>query len=115
MTGRGWPGLVSSGDRTGATVGPVNVDKVHGRLGCSLPSLVTRDFDGGSVTYNYPRFDEYVTSGLEAEEFGAFPGNLHVGESAPDATLSRLDDGDDVALADLWRSRLVVMEFGSFT
>jgi hypothetical protein len=65
--------------------------------------------------YNYAHFDEYVTSGLEAAEFGAFPTHLGVGVDAPDATLVRLDDGAEVRLAELWRSRLAVLEFGSFT
>lgn len=65
--------------------------------------------------YNYPRFDEYVTSGREAREFGAFPTHLGVGVPAPDATLTRLDDGDEVALSELWRHRMAVLEFGSFT
>jgi hypothetical protein len=66
-------------------------------------------------SYNYNRFDEYVTTGLEAEEFGAFSTRLGVGESAPDATLTRLADGQAVALSDLWRSGALVIEFGSFT
>jgi hypothetical protein len=70
---------------------------------------------GDEPTYNYPRFDEYVTSGLEAEEFGVFPGHLHVGETAPDATLIRLDDEEEVSLSSLWAKQPVVMEFGSFT
>ena len=68
-----------------------------------------------SDEYNYARFDEYVTSGLEAEEFGAFPTHLGVGGRAPDVAVTRLDDGEQVAFADLWRSRMVVFEFGSFT
>jgi hypothetical protein len=70
---------------------------------------------GNATEYNYARFDEYVTSGLEAEEFGAFRTHLGVGESAPDASLTRLADGVPVALSDLWRSQPLVIEFGSFT
>ncbi len=71
--------------------------------------------NGDGPAYNYPRFDEYVTSGLEAEEFGAFAGHLGVGEQAPDGTLVPLDGSEPVTLSRLSRDRLVVMEFGSFT
>lgn len=65
--------------------------------------------------YNYQRFDEYVESGVELEEFSAFPGHLHAGGSAPDASLFHLDLGTTVRLSDLWESRDLVLEFGSFT
>lgn len=68
-----------------------------------------------SDDYNYARFDEYVTDGREAREFGAFATHLGVGVPAPDATLTRLDDGEEVALSELWRDRAAVFEFGSFT
>lgn len=70
---------------------------------------------GNATEYNYARFDEYVTSGPEAAEFGAFRTHLGVGGSAPDASLTRLADGAPVALSDLWRSEPLVIEFGSFT
>lgn len=72
---------------------------------------MTQDADA----YNYARFDEYVTSGLEAQEFAAFPGHLRAGEQAPDGRLVRLHDDENVTLSGLWRSRPVVIEFGSFT
>lgn len=65
--------------------------------------------------YNYERFDAYVESGAEADEFAAFPSHLHAGDSAPDATVTRLDDVAAVRLSDLWRGSMVVMEFGSYT
>lgn len=65
--------------------------------------------------YNYEHFDAYIESGDELEEFGAFPGHLHAGDSAPDFTATRLDDGEHVSLSDLWRRKDLVMEFGSFT
>lgn len=67
------------------------------------------------ATYNYDRFDEYVESGVEAREFAAFPDGLHVGQTAPSFTVTPLDSGDRFDIADLWRRRDVVMEFGSFT
>jgi hypothetical protein len=33
-----------------------------------------------SAAYNYERFDEYVSSGEDEREFGAFPNTLHAGE-----------------------------------
>jgi hypothetical protein len=67
-----------------------------------------------SAPYNYERFDEYVESGQDEREFGAFPNALHAGERAPDGELVLLD-GDRVRLSELWREKGVVLEFGSFT
>jgi hypothetical protein len=67
-----------------------------------------------SEAYNYERFDEYVESGVDEREFGAFPNMLHVGERAPDGELTVLD-GERVRLSELWRERGIVLEFGSFT
>ena len=67
-----------------------------------------------SVAYNYERFDEYVESGLDEREFGAFPNLVHAGERAPDGELTLLD-GERVRLSDLWSGSGVVLEFGSFT
>ena len=67
-----------------------------------------------SPAYNYERFDEYVESGEDEREFGAFPGMLHAGERAPDGELQVLE-GERVRLSDLWRERGIVLEFGSFT
>ena len=67
-----------------------------------------------SGDYNYERFDEYVESGVDEREFGAFPNMLHAGERAPDGELMLLD-GERVRLSELWVERAVVLEFGSFT
>ena len=65
-------------------------------------------------SYNYERFDEYVESGQDEREFGAFPNMLHAGERAPDGELTVLD-GERASLSELWRERGIVLEFGSFT
>lgn len=65
-------------------------------------------------TYNYARFDEHVQHVRDSTTAG-FRQSLHVGERAADFALVRLDDGQQVRLADLWRSKPLVMEFGSFT
>lgn len=65
--------------------------------------------------YNYEHFDVYVRDGAERAEFAGFVDHLHVGEAAPDATLTRLDDGEDVTLSSLWAGSYAVLEFGSFT
>ncbi len=65
--------------------------------------------------YNYARFDEYVESGQDDLEFSSFADHLHVGMAAPDATLTRLDDGVSVSLSELWSDRHLIIEFGSFT
>ena len=67
-----------------------------------------------SEPYNYERFDEYVESGVDEREFGAFPNLLHAGQRAPDGELTVLD-GERVRLSDLWSRTGVVLEFGSFT
>ena len=64
--------------------------------------------------YNYERFDAYVESGEDEQEFGAFPNMLHAGERAPDGELTILD-GERVRFSELWGQGLVVLEFGSFT
>lgn len=65
--------------------------------------------------YNYEHFDGYVRDGRERVEFTAFADHLHAGEAAPNATLTRLHDGERVALSSLWASSYAVLEFGSFT
>jgi hypothetical protein len=65
--------------------------------------------------YNYDRFDEYVESGEDQVEFSAFPNHLHAGDPAPDAVLTRLDDGAEVLLSEFWLTRNLVIEFGSYT
>lgn len=72
---------------------------------------------GATMTtpYNYSRFDDYVEHGPERDEFAAFAGVLHAGDAAPSFDVTRLDDGAPLSMSDLWRSRDVVVEFGSFT
>jgi len=45
----------------------------------------------------------------------AFWGSPRAGQRAPDFTRPRLGEGAQVRLSDLWRSKPLVMEFGSFT
>jgi hypothetical protein len=68
-----------------------------------------------TAAYNYPRFDEYVAAGGDMADEDAFRASPLAGQRAPDFTLPRLGDGAGVRLSDLWRSRPLVMEFGSFT
>jgi len=70
--------------------------------------------DAGAI-YNYAHFDEYVANGGDTGDESAFWASPRAGQRAPDFTLLRLGDGADVALSDLWRSKPLVMEFGSFT
>jgi hypothetical protein len=65
--------------------------------------------------YNYPRFDEYVAAGGDMADKDAFRASPWAGQRAPDFTPPRLGDGAQVSLSGLWRSRPLVMEFGSFT
>jgi hypothetical protein len=68
-----------------------------------------------TAAYNYPRFDEYVAAGGDMADEEAFRASPWAGRRAPDFTLPRLGDGAQVSLSGLWRSRPLVMEFGSFT
>jgi hypothetical protein len=68
-----------------------------------------------TAAYNYPRFDEYVADGGDMADEAAFWASPRAGQRAPDFTLPRLGDGAQVSLSGLWRSRPLVMEFGSFT
>jgi hypothetical protein len=66
-------------------------------------------------SYNYPRFDDYVAGGDDMADEDAFWASPRAGQRAPEFVLPRLGDGAGVRLSDLWRSRPLVMEFGSFT
>ena len=70
---------------------------------------------GGAAAYNYVHFDDYVAAGGDAADEAAFWTSAPAGQPAPDFTLPRLADGAQVSLSGLWRSRPLVMEFGSFT
>lgn len=65
--------------------------------------------------YNYARFDEHIAEGGEQEMEDAFRHTFRAGQRAADFPLRRLDDGARVRLSDLWRSKPLIMEFGSFT
>jgi hypothetical protein len=67
------------------------------------------------AAYNYPRFDEHVATEGDMADEDAFRASPWAGQRAPDFTLSRLGDGAGVRLSDLWQSKPLVMEFGSFT
>jgi len=66
------------------------------------------------AAYNYPHFDNYVANGGDMADEAAFWASPRAGQRAPDFTLPRLG-GAGVRLSDLWRSKPLVMEFGSFT
>jgi hypothetical protein len=65
--------------------------------------------------YNYMYFDQYIAEGWHDKDEAAFRDCFHAGEKAEDFTFPRLDDGTGVWLSDLWKSKPLVMEFGSFT
>lgn len=70
---------------------------------------------GHATQYNYSRFDDYVAAGSDMADEAAFRASPRAGERAADFTLPRLGDSAPVTLSGLWRSRPLVMEFGSFT
>ena len=67
-----------------------------------------------TAAYNYPRFDEYVAARGDMADEDAFRASPWAGQRALDFTLPWLG-GAGVRLSDLWRSKPLVMEFGSFT
>ena len=68
-----------------------------------------------AASYNYPYFDDYVAGGGDIADGAAFWASPRAGERAADFTLARLGDEAQVGLSGLWRSKPLVMEFGSFT
>jgi hypothetical protein len=70
---------------------------------------------GADTDYNYIYFDQYMAKGGHQRDEAAFRVNFRAGDPAADFSLPRLDDGDRVELASLWKSKPLVMEFGSFT
>ena len=69
----------------------------------------------GAASYNYSHFDGYVADAGDMADEDAFWASPRAGQRAPDFTLPRLGDGAGITLSDLWRSKPLVMEFGSFT
>jgi hypothetical protein len=65
--------------------------------------------------YNYVYFDRHVEAGADDADEAAFRASFGAGEPAGDFPLVRLEDGAQVRLSQLWRSKPLVMEFGSFT
>jgi len=70
---------------------------------------------GSAASYNYPRFDDYVGAGGDLADEAAFWEAPRAGQRADDFMLLRLGDAAQVRLSDLWLSRPLVIEFGSFT
>jgi hypothetical protein len=73
------------------------------------------DAGDGAAAYIYARFDDYVAAGGDVADEAAFWNSPRAGQPAPDFALPRLGDGGSVRLSDLWRSKPLVMEFGSLT
>lgn len=67
------------------------------------------------ASYNYAHFDRHIAEGGEQEMTVAFREAFRAGQRAGDYPLHRLDDAARVRLSELWRSKPLVMEFGSFT
>lgn len=63
-----------------------------------------------AAEYNYADFTGEDSQG----DFVAFMGSPHVGDKMPDGMLTRLDDGESVALSSLWQTSHLVVEFGSY-
>jgi hypothetical protein len=66
----------------------------------------------GTTTGN---FDAWVAAQGDLADEAAFAASPAAGQPAPDFTLPRLGDGAPVSSSGLWRSKPLVMEFGSFT
>ena len=64
--------------------------------------------------YNYPDFAEFERrEGMEL--FARFAESPRVASRAVDFPATRLDDGGQLRVNELWRRTPLVMEFGSFT
>ncbi len=61
--------------------------------------------------YNYKHFP---LDG-DMQDFGSFPDAARVGTKAPDGVLIDARDGSNVALGDVYRKGVTVIEFGSYT
>ena len=68
-----------------------------------------------AARYNYRNFDAWVALFGDLADEAAFAASPSAGQRAPDFTVPRLGDGALVSLSELWRSKPLVMEFGSFT
>ena len=68
-----------------------------------------------AARYNYRNFDAWVALFGDLADEAAFAASPSAGQRAPDFSVPRLGDGAPVSLSGLWRSRPLVMEFGSFT
>lgn len=62
--------------------------------------------------YNYEHFDAEAMRGAE---FDNFRHQLSVGDPAPDGVLIDAASTAEIKLSSLWRTRHVVIEFGSMT
>jgi hypothetical protein len=68
-----------------------------------------------AAMYNYRNFAAWVEALGDLADEAAFAASPSAGQRAPDFTLPRLGAGAPVSLSGLWRSKPLVMEFGSFT
>ncbi len=100
----GWPGCAGSGSLTVTTAGR------------SILVCMSEHANGDeAVMYNYRNFDAWVEALGDLADEAAFAASPSAGQRAPDFTMPRLGDGALVSLSELWRSKPLVMEFGSFT
>jgi hypothetical protein len=67
------------------------------------------------VGYNYAHFDEHVADGADRVAFECFRQVMPVGRRGADVEVTRLDDETPVRFTELWRSRPLVVEFGSLS
>jgi hypothetical protein len=68
-----------------------------------------------AASYNYPYFDAYVAESGDLADEAAFWRSAAAGQRAEDFSLPRFGDEALVSLSGLWRTKPLVMEFGSFT
>lgn len=70
----------------------------------------TEDKTRMAAEYNYADFTGDESQG----DFAGYMESPHVGEKMPEGVLTRLDDGEPVALSSLWQTSHLVIEFGSY-
>ena len=61
--------------------------------------------------YNYSSFP----ADMDGHDFANFPSILSAGGAAPDGELTDAHSGERVLLSSYWKSKAVVVEWGSFS
>jgi hypothetical protein len=82
----------------------------------AIPVCMSEHATGAQAAmHNYRNFAAWVEALGDLADEAAFAASPSAGQRAPDFTVPRLGDSALVSLSELWRSKPLVMGFGSFT